>query len=150
MGKGKDIMSYEINPVYSRKLRKTITFDGSAGSGAVGTVLVGTVTGEVVIKRIIPYCTTDLTQASATATASLGVTSKAALFIASTTATAIDANEFWVDSGPDPNGIAIPAALKDIAITDNIIITVGSQAINGGVLEFDIVWEPISEDGDVS
>ena len=127
--------------------RKTITFTGAANLGAVGNVPLFTTTGEVLVAILVPFCTTDLTEALATATLALGVTGATTLFIAATTATAIDAGEFWVDTAPDPNGIAIPAALKDIAITDNIVGTVAAQAVNGGVLRLDCYWMPLSADG---
>lgn len=130
-----------------RKVSKTITFDGTAGAGAVGTVTVFTVTGEISVVQMTAYCSTNLTEAAPTATLSLGVTSSATLLIGSTTATDIDAGEFWVDTGPDANGVAIPAALKDIVITDNIIATVGSQAVDAGVIRFDLYYLPVSGDG---
>ena len=127
----------------------SVTFTGGAGLGAVGAVPLFTVTGEVLIEKIVPFCTTLLTEAVATATLALGVTGSTALFIAATTAVDIDANEFWVDTTPDANGIAVPAALKDIAITDDVIGTVATQAVNGGVLRVDIWWRPLSGDGNV-
>ena len=81
---------------------------------------------------------------------SLGVTSGVADFVAATTATDVDANEFWVDTAPDANGVAIPAALMDIIITDNIIGTAATANITGGVMEFTVYWTPISVDGNVA
>lgn len=121
---------------------KTVTFTGAAGVGAVGTVALFTVTGEVLIDRIVPFCSTNL--AGATATLALGVTGSAELFIAATTATDIDAGEFWVDTAPDANGIALPAALKDIVITDSILATVAVADITGGVLRVDVYWRPLA------
>lgn len=133
-----------------RRVSKTITFTGAASLGAVGAVPIFTTTGEVMVVAMVPYCTVNLTEAGATATISLGVTGSTALFIANTTATDIDAGEFWVDATPDANGIAIPAALKDIAITDNIIGTVGTQAVNGGAIRFDVWFLPLSSDGNLT
>ena len=130
-----------------RREEKTITFTGAANLGAVGNVPLFTVTGEVLVIALVPFCTTLLTEAVATATLALGVTGSTSLFIAATTAVDIDANEFWVDTAPDPFGIALPAALKDIAITDNIVGTVGAQAVNGGVLRLTVVYIPLSSDG---
>ena len=127
--------------------RKTITFTGAANLGAVGAVPLFTTTGEVLVALLVPFCTTLLTEAIATATLALGVTGSTALFIAATTAVDIDANEFWVDTVPDANGIAVPAALKDIAITDNIIGTVATQAVNGGVIRLDCYWMALSDNG---
>ena len=128
---------------------KTITFTGAANLGAVGAVPLFTTTGEINVIKMVPFCTTLLTEAAPTATLALGVTGSTSLFVAATTATAIDANEFWVDTAPDANGIAIPAALKDIAITDNIIGTVAAQAVDSGVIRIDVIWEPLSSDGNL-
>ena len=128
--------------------RKALTFTGATSFGEVGAVPLFTVTGEVIINKIIPYCTTNL--AGGSATLALGVTGGVADFVAATTATDIDANEFWVDTAPDANGVAIPAALMDIIITDNIIGTVATANITAGVMEFTVYWTPISVDGNVA
>lgn len=149
-------MGVVVNPLLSgiaqesRHDSKTVTFAGTAGLGAVGAVPIFTVTGEVLIEKLVPMCTVDLTEVAPTATLALGVTGSTSLFVAATTATAIDVGEFWVDTGPDANGIAIPAALKDIAITDNIIGTVAAQAIDSGAIRFDVWWRPLSPDGALS
>lgn len=132
----------------SRELSKTITFDGTAGLGAQGAVPIFTVTGEVVIEELVPFCSTNLT--GATATIALGVTGSTALFIAATTAEDIDANEFWVSTTPNANGVAIPAALKQTVITDNIIGTVATADVTAGVISFYIKWRPLSSNGLVS
>lgn len=132
-----------------RETRKAITFDGGAGTGAVGNVPLFTVTGEVLVCFMVPFCTGSLTEAAATATIALGVTGSTALFIAATDAVEIDVNEFWVDTGPDANGIAVPAELKDIVITDNIVGTVAAQNVNGGSLRIDCFWYALSSDGNV-
>ena len=130
-----------------RPARKTATFTGAAGAGAVGSVALFSTTGEILIVAIVPFCTTLLTEAGATATIALGITGSTSLFVAATNAVEIDANEFWVDTAPDPNGIALPAALQNIVITDNIIATVGAQNVTGGVIRFDVLWRPLSADG---
>lgn len=135
-----------------RSVAKSITFTGAAGLGAVGNVPLFTVTGEVEILRIVPYTVLTLTEALATATLALGVTNATALFIAATNAVNLTTGEFWTEAtggGTANAGIAIPAALKEIAITSNIVGTVGAQAINGGTLRFDVYWRPLSSDGNV-
>ena len=123
---------------------KTVTFTGAANLGAVGAVPIFTVTGEVIIEKLVPWCTVDLTEAAPTATIALGVTGSTSLFIAATTGTVIDVGEFWVDTTSRANGFALPAALKDIVITDNIIGTVAAQAVNGGAIRFDCYWKPLN------
>ena len=131
-----------------RVARKTITFDSGTGTGAIGAVPLFTVTGEVLVSKIVPYITTNL--AGSSATIALGVTGGVEDFIAATTATDMDADEFWVDTTPDANGVAIPAALQDILITDNIIGTVATAAISGGVVDITVFWRKISVDGNVA
>lgn len=128
-------------------VRKTITFDGAAGTGAVGAVPIFTTTGEVLIKSIVPICGTDLTEGGATATLALGVTGSVSLFVAATTATTIDAGEFWMSTTATAAGMAVPAACKDIAITENIIGTVAAQAVATGAITFNVIYLPLSSDG---
>lgn len=109
-----------------RRATKTVTFTGATGLGEVGSVPLFTVTGEVIVERIVPFCSTSLTVTGGVGTASmqLGVTGATNLFVATTDPTAIDAGEFWVDATPDARGVALPAALKDIVITDSIVAEV--------------------------
>lgn len=133
-----------------RYASKSLTFDGTANKGAVGAVPIFTVTGEILVGVLVPFCTTLLTEAAPTATIALGVTGSTSLFIAATNAVDIDANEFWVDTTPDANGIAAPTALKDVVITDNIIGTVAAQAVSSGVIRFDLWYLPLSSNGGVA
>ena len=131
-----------------RRAIASVTFT-AGGTGAAGTATaLFTVTGQVIVVHLVPFCTTSLTESAGTPTLALGVVGSTALFVAATTATVIDADEFWVDTAPDANGIAIPAALSDIAITDNIQCLVGgTNNISAGVIEFGLYWRPLSADG---
>jgi len=140
-------------PSYVRRTSKEITFTGAAGLGAVGNVPLFTVTGEVLVVYLVPYTVLTLTEALATATLALGVTNLTSLFIAATNAVNLLTGEFWTEAtggGTANAGIAVPAALKDIAITSNIVGTVATQAVNGGTLRFDVYYLPLSSDGLVS
>jgi len=135
-----------------RLATKSITFTGAAGLGAVGNVPLFTTTGEVVVVYLVPYTVLTLTEALATATLALGVTNSAALFVAATNAVNLLTGEFWTEAtggGTAHAGIAIPAALKDIAITSDIVGTVATQAVSGGTLRFDIYWRPLSTTGNL-
>ena len=130
------------------KATKTVTFTGAANLGAVGAVPYFTVTGEVLVEKLVPICTVNLGEAAINSTIALGVTGSTSLLIAATDAVpTITAGLFWVDTAPDANGVAIPAALKDIAITDNIIATVAVQNVNAGAIRIDLLWRPLSADG---
>lgn len=133
------------------RARKTLTFTGAANLGqAASNATVFTTTGEVLIVTLVPFCTTLLGEAAGGATVSLGVTGNTTLFIAVTNTVDIDANEFWVDGTPDANGVAVPAALKDIAITDDILVANATQDTDSGVLRFDCLWVPLSSDGNLA
>lgn len=135
----------------TRFATKTLTFTGAANLGqAASNATVFSVTGQVLIVALAPFCKTSLTEAGATATSSLGVTGATTLFIAATNSVDIDANEFWVDGTPDANGVAIPAALRDILITDDIIVANAVDDTDGGVVRFDCLWTPLSSDGNVA
>ena len=130
---------------------KTITFTAAgAGLNAAETAIFN-VTGDVIVEYIVPFCLVDLTQAGATPTLALGVVGNTAIFLQGTTATAIDAGKFWLDTTPAEVGaIAVPAACKQIAITANIQCIVGGTSnIDAGSIRFDVYWRPLSSDGAV-
>ena len=139
----------------ANRLRRTsysITFTGAAGFGLAADVITAfATTGEVLIASIVPYTVQTLTQNLGTPTLALGVTNSNALFIAATTATTLATGEFWTEAtggGTANAGIALPAALKDIVITSNVILTVGgTNNINGGALRIDVYYLPLSSDG---
>ena len=126
---------------------KTLAFTGAAGLGAKGAVPLFTVTGEVLVEKIVTFCSEDL--AGAAATLELGVTGSVALFVAANVGTTIDVGEFVVSTTPTGNGIAVTAACKDIVITDNIIGTVAVADITDGTIRVDVYWRPLSSDGNV-
>ena len=141
-------MDVEQAAITSKRASITITFDGSAGTGAQGAVPIFTVTGDVLVKYITAVVTVDLKEDAGNPTLSLGVTSGVADFIAATTATALDAGEIWVDTGPDANSVAVPDLMKDIIVVDNIIGTVaGTNLIDAGAIRFDVYYLPLSSDG---
>lgn len=124
---------------------KLITFTGAAGLGAIGAVPLFTLTGKVILDRIIGVVETDLV--GATSTLALGVIGSTALLIAATTATDLDLNELWVSATPNATGIAIPAGLQNIAIAADIIGTVAVAAITAGAIRLYAFYTPITSDG---
>ena len=131
---------------------KTVTFTGAAGAGAVGSVALYTVTGRVRINSISAYCSTLLTEALATSTIVCGTTSQTTRFIANPTGgvTDIDAGEWWTGTTPTAGSIDMTSgsagATDQVAVlvSENIILTIGGQACNAGVLEFHVDWTPLS------
>lgn len=132
--------------------RKSVTFTGAAGLGAVGSVTLFTVTGDVLVSHVVGKCTASLTEAGASAVMQLGVPSFTDFFQGSINATTIDADQFWDNTYAAPaRAHAIPMNQSDNealgAINQNIIITVSGQAVNGGSMEFTCFWRPLSATG---
>jgi len=121
---------------------KAITY-AALTTGAVGAATLFTVTG-VVSMRIFAVCSSDLTSGGA-ATIEVGISGNTAALIAQSTATAIDNGEIWLDTSP-----ATVEALPALQIVKNDVIqTIGTTTITGGVLTYYCLWTPISEDGNV-
>lgn len=136
------------NATHLRRATKTITYANPGTGAAATTTTIFTVTNEILVMQIVPFCTTDLTETAGTPTLALGVVGGATIFIAATTATAIDAQEFWVDTAPDAGGVRVPSQLELIAITGNITCVVGgTNNIDAGVIRYDLYWRPLSSDG---
>lgn len=132
-------------PLPLRHFHRDVTFTGAAGAGAVGTITLATVTQAILIVHQSIWCETDLTEALATATLAYGVVGSTSAFIAATNAVDIDANEFWVTTTPTANHIAEPAAFRNELIGSNLILTVGAQAVDGGVLHLFVEYEELTE-----
>lgn len=124
---------------------KTLTFDGTSGNGATGSVNVFTVTGRVWIQALFIWCSENL--AGATATIALGVTGNTAEFLAATTATDIDSGDFW--DGTTPN-LGAGNAIVDKVTGLDVIGTIATANITDGTLQFDCYWMPISSGAQLS
>ena len=66
--------------------------------------------------------------------------------IAATTATDIDANEFWTDTTPE---VEVTVALIERVVSANLILTVATANVTAGVLEFGMLWTPMSANGNM-
>jgi hypothetical protein len=127
-------------------IRKTITFDDTAGGGEEDTnVVVATITGRVHVFQVFARCTTDLV--GATATISLGTPNDTDLFIALTTATDVDANDWWTSTTPTAGSVKVPDALVSVLLGEDLVIEPLTAGVESGVLVFDIWYEPITDDG---
>lgn len=122
---------------------KAITYAAST-TGATGATTLFTVTGVIAV-RVFAVCSSDLTSGGS-ATIEVGITNNTAALLAQTTATGIDAGEIWVDTGP-----ATVEALPAFSILSgtNIIQTIATTTITGGVLTYYVSWVPISDDGNL-
>lgn len=125
------------------KLRSAWTF-AAGTTGATGAHTVFTVTGEVIINAWA-ICTTDLTSGGA-ATVALGTATSTASLANSTTATTIDNHFVWHEAINGAGGTISNAH----CVNENIILTVGTTTVTGGVLVFYATWRPLSTDGNVT
>lgn len=131
---------------------KTATFAGGTtnargdltGTGNPATLF--TVTGTVLVV-VFGHCTTLL--AGATATLEVGVVGNTAAIIAQTTATDIDAEEVWRDTGPSL-GVETLNDPQVIVGGADIIETVGTADITAGVITYYCLWMALSSDGAVA
>lgn len=140
--------------------KKTITFAGLTAdawgndAGALDGAAVYTVTG-LVQAQVLAVCTTSLTGASATI--EVGITGDTAIFMPIETATQIDTGQIWVNDAANGTYIILGA---ETAATGNlplyllngndIILTVKTADVETGVLDFYVIWNPISSDGAVA
>ena len=121
---------------------KSLTF-----ANDTGTVNLFTVTGDVHVV-VIPICKTNVASGAA-GSIELGVSGDTDAMIASTLGTDIDANEIWIDAGPNSNIEAGSTGLDYyISNGDDIILTLSAQ-IDSGAIDFTCFWYPISSDGNV-
>ena len=106
------------------------------------------VTGDV-IARVFGVCTVDLAEGGATATIQVGVTGNTAAFIADTTATAIDANEIWVDATPALRTEVLANLTGPHVIVNgtDIVEAVTTQNVTSGNIYYVCLWRPLSPDG---
>ena len=133
-------------------VRKTITFTGASGLGLVDVVVpIFTITGRVLLEDICAYCTVNL--AGATATISLGTAIDVDAFIAVTTATDVDADEWWTGAAPaagskspvnvETGGLVISQGKK--LLREDIIVNPLVETVTGGVLIVDAWHRPITD-----
>jgi len=131
--------------------RKVLVFDGGAGSGAVGANTLFTVTGAIHV-MLVAACIESLTEALATATVEVGISSDTAGLIPQTNAVDIDVGEIWRDA--TPSGMEVMSSFGGAFIGDgeDIILTVAGGAgrnVNDGTISFTCFWTPLTPDGSV-
>ena len=123
---------------------KLITFANTAA----GSPAMFTLTGDVWV-RIIAVTKTDLTSAAA-ANVELGIAGTTDAILPTTVATALDAEEQWVDNSPDSEIEAAGDAFLDYVITggNDILLTLDTQ-VDTGAIQFYAFWRPLSDGSSV-
>lgn len=129
-------------------VRKTVTFDGGAGTGAQGAVPIFDITGRVALIDFVGFVTTSLDGVNATI--SHGVDTDKTRLSAALTATALDVN-FWVKNTPsagmEESSIGTQSLYMGYVTSESIIGTVATADITAGVIEYDLWYKPITDDG---
>jgi len=123
-----------------------LTFTGATGEpgDTGGAYTVATVTGQVLITHLSAFCTTLL--AGGSATVELGTANNTAELIAQTTATDIDANEFWLSATPE---VEATNAIVNKLVGADIILTTATADVTAGVIKVAMLWTPLSEGGNL-
>lgn len=138
----------QVIPTYEAfKLESTWTFVAGT-TGATGAHTLFTVTGNVVA-NVFAICDTDLAVGGAT-TAEVGVAGNTALLLGQITASTFDDGDVWtVDGGVKVGGsdIFTTFALNDGA---DIILTIGTSTLTGGVVDFYCLWRPLSTGANIT
>lgn len=162
-GIGTDLLTLQNAAAASKLIRASKTFTGAANLGAVGVNELFTTTGCIALESFFVRCTSDLVDAVDGALFRIGVTGANGLFTGSGFEGVFDLdtinagdllspfqatdghglNMAWDYSNWDPY-------FRSEAIVDNIIMTISGQAITGGVLEFYVLYRPLSSDGALS
>lgn len=146
--------SFQSSAAAPKLLRGAITY--AAGStGAIGTTTLFTVTGDVSLVFLGAKCTTDLTSAGAP-TFDLGVVGKTTLFASANDVTGWDTGE-WLGGGgsygaggqPNSNVLTYNSSAGP-GISADIIQTIATATITGGVVRWYVQWVPLSGDGNIT
>lgn len=120
---------------------KSITYVAGT-TGAVGTTTLFTVTGTVAL-NVFALCTTDL---AGSGTIEVGTATSTASLCDQQSATAIDNHELWNN--------AVIAAGGQVSggfhvINEDVIQTIATNTVSGGILNYYCLWTPLSSDGNV-
>ena len=121
---------------------KSLTFSDTTGAQTLFTV-----TGDVIL-RVFGVCKIDIASTGG-ANIGVGVSGTTNKFIATTVATAVDANEVWHDATPD-NSIELDSVSVSYIVSNgqDVILTPSTQ-VDSGRIDFYLSWRPLSDDADV-
>ncbi|MCK9474257.1 hypothetical protein [Sulfurimonas sp.] len=132
-----------LNPNYG-----VVTIEFAAlTTGSVATHEILTITGEVRL-WLMPVCTTNV---AGNGTIELGIDSDTNLYVNTTNAADIDANEVWIKAAPDDVGGNYSTLVLDKVVVggSDVGYEIKTDTLESGVIEFHYAWLPISADGNV-
>ena len=117
-------------------VKSTVTY-AAATTGAQGAHTLFTITGPCIVK-LIGYCSSGLTSGGA-ATIEAGITGALTALNAQATATDIATGKFFIDATP----AIYKADFTGKIIAIDIIETIGTTTITGGVIDWICLWLPL-------
>ena len=140
-------IEYGIDPsVQETHVRKTFTSTGTEMDQ--GALVAFTITGRVRVHDVTVFCTETFVGA---ATLDLGVVGVIDIFSAGAgdidNATSFVTNDWWnlTDGLTVPGGTVTQDNLQGIAISANVILTVGAADITDGTMIIDLWYTPITD-----
>ena len=155
----KDGQGYPVQGLYPFMAKKTITFAGATANawgndaGTLDGGVVFTVTG-LVKCVVIGKCTTDCTGAGSTD--EVGITGATAIFMPTTTMTALDTGGIWLNNATPATYFIVgesEAAADNLPVYvlngNDIILTTKIADTEAGIVELYCFWTPLSSDANV-
>ena len=139
--------------------KRTVTFAGATtdawgnDGGALDGGVLFTVTG-LIKAKLVAVCSTDCTGAGSTD--EVGITGDTAIYMPITTMTTLDTGEVWLNNAT-PATYFITGAETDatgnypeyILNGNDIILTTKTADTDAGVVDFYLIWSPLSDDASV-
>lgn len=125
--------------------KKAITYvAGTTGATSAKTIF--TVTGLVRV-RLFAKVITDLTSGGS-ATVEVGTAKNTAGLIAQTAFSTLDADEIWHDATPDAS-VELDSVVTMRLVSQDIKELIATATVTGGSMEYSLLWQPVSADGNV-
>lgn len=145
-----------VRHISEKQLPRVVTKStGSMASGygtADSPVTIFTVTGDVLV-RLVASVDVAVTSTSNTGTLAVGIAGNTAALLAQTT---VDASDFaigdiWVDNDPATGIGLVPGSGSWYAIGNgaDIIVTIATNDMTAGDIDFHLLYIPLSSDGAV-
>lgn len=129
-----------------RRVFKDFTFTAVAGSGAIGSVPLFTITGQCLVVRTAAYVLTTCVGASGTL--AYGVVGSTSLFIAATAVAQLaTTTPNWNTTTTTAGGGVLVAGCKELLIDSNITAQVATTDFSAGKIRFVVEYTPFSSDG---
>lgn len=139
--------------------KRSVTFAGATADawgndgGALDGGVLFTVTG-LIKCQLLAVCKTSCTGAGSTD--EVGITGATAIFMPTTTMTSLDAGHIWLNNATPASYFIVgeeQAAADNLPIYvlngNDIILTTKTADTEAGVVDFYLIWTPLSDDASV-